>query len=298
MTGAGAAKYLAGMRASLLLAAVLGSACVRAPGPGAASPGAAGAAASAAVADTVRIDGSTGVMPLVAAVAREYRAAHPSAAVVMGAGLGASARVQALADGTIDIALASHGVDAADLARRGLVAHEIAKVAVVFAVNQSVPVAGLTEQQVCDLYGGRIASWRELGGPDLAVAPRTRPAGEVDADVVLAGVGCLKGTAPAPAVATLEKPEQMAAALAGTPGAIGMTSLPFVEQSGGRIRAVTLGGVRPTPESVRSGAWRLTRHSYLLTRARPSAAVARFLAFVRSPAGARAIAASGAVPVE
>ena len=42
-----------------------------------------------------------------------------------------------------------------------------------------------------------------------------------------------------------------------------MTSLPFVEQSGGRMRALSLGGVAPSAENVRSGAYALTRRSLL-----------------------------------
>jgi phosphate transport system substrate-binding protein len=184
----------------------------------------------------------------------------------------------------------------AELARQGLAAHEIAKVAVVIGVNASVPITSIAERQLCDLYSGAITNWRELGGPDLRIAPHTRPAGEVDADVVLAGVKCLQQTALASTVVSIEKPEDMAAALATTRGAVGMTSLPFVEQSGGRVRALALGGVSPTPANVRQGTYPLSRQSFLLTHTSPSPAVARFLAFVRSADGASAIAANGAVP--
>src|SRR5688500_10654697 len=79
--------------------------------------------------EIVRIDGSPGVAPLVAALVSEYRRENPSATVDVGAGLGSSARIQALADGKIDVAMASHGVVPAELQRRGLAAHEIARTA-------------------------------------------------------------------------------------------------------------------------------------------------------------------------
>lgn len=69
--------------------------------------------------------------------------------------------------------------------------HEIAKVAVVFGVNVSVPTTNVTDHQICDVYGGRITNWKQLGGPDLAIAPRTRPDSEVDAEVVRGKVACL-----------------------------------------------------------------------------------------------------------
>ena len=245
----------------------------------------------------VRVDGSTGVMPLVAALGRAYEARHPGARVIMGSGLGSSARLRALVVDSIDIALTSQDVAPDALAAQGLVAHTVARAAVVFAVPAAVPVATLTQHQLCDAYAGRVTSWRQLGGPELPIAAHTRPAGEVDGDVAMAGVPCLRDAARAGGARAIDLPEAMAEALASTAGALGMTSLPFVDRSGGRLRALALDGVVPSAANVRSGAYPLTRRSLLLTRAAPSPAVARFLAFARSPEGAAVITAAGAVPV-
>jgi phosphate transport system substrate-binding protein len=249
-------------------------------------------------ADTIRVDGSPGVMPLVAALAEAYRAQHPAALIELRAGLGAEARLQALAEGRIDVAMASHGIDRAAIARRGQAVHEIATVAVVFAVHAGVPVTGLTGAQLCALYSGRVVNWRAVGGPDLAVAPRTRPPSEVDAEVTAARFPCLRSAAENGAARTLAKPDDMARELAAVPGAIGMTSSPFVDASRGAIRALALDGVTPTAENVQRGAYPLTRRSFLVTRAAPPAAVTRFLEFVRSRDGAGVIAAAGAVPIQ
>jgi phosphate transport system substrate-binding protein len=85
--------------------------------------------------EKIVVDGSTGVMPLVAALAKAYQERYPAATVEMGKGLGTRARLEALAAGKIDIALASHGLVAEELTRQGMAMHEIAKVAVVFGVN-------------------------------------------------------------------------------------------------------------------------------------------------------------------
>ncbi|HSK77523.1 MAG TPA: phosphate ABC transporter substrate-binding protein [Thermoanaerobaculia bacterium] len=256
------------------------------------------AAAQGLAADKILVDGSSGVMPLVAALAEAYRERQPAATVEMGRGQGTRARLEALAAGKIDIALASHGVDAEELIRQGMAVHEIAKVAVVFGVNASVPVADLTERQICDVYAGRITNWKELGGPDLAIAPRARPDTEVDAEVVRAKIGCLKDLKMAEAVKLMPATGDMARELAATAGAIGMTTMTVVEQSRERIRPLSLGGIAPRAENVKNQRYTLTRDSFLITKATPSPAVARFLDFIRSPAGAEVIAANGAVPVQ
>lgn len=237
-------------------------------------------------------------MPLAAALAREFRTMEPAVTIALGAGMSTKARVDALTQGTIDIALASHGIARADLMAKGVAIHEVARVAVVFGVHAGVPVTNLSRQQVCAIYSGAITNWSRLGGADIRIAARTRPAAEVDADVVLGGVECLRRSLDSSVVQMIEKPEAMAAALASTAGAIGMTSMPFVQGSNGRIRALALDGVSPGAETVRTGSYALNRASYMLTGVHPSPAVARFLAFVRSPAGARVIVANGGVPVE
>ena len=83
--------------------------------------------------EKIVVDGSTGVMPLVSALAKAYQERNPSATVEMGKGLGTRERLRALADGRIDIALASHGLVAEELTRQGMAVHEIAKVAVSLA---------------------------------------------------------------------------------------------------------------------------------------------------------------------
>lgn len=248
--------------------------------------------------EKIVVDGSTGVMPLVAALAKVYQERYPAATVEMGKGLGTKARLRALAQGKIDIALASHGLVAGELARQGMAVHAIAKVAVVFGVNASVPTANLTDRHICDLYAGTITNWRELGGPDLAIAPRTRPDSEVDAEVVRGKIACLKDLKMPEGVKVMPRSGDMAKELATSVGAIGMTTTTVVEQSRGQIRLVSLNGILPSAENVERKIYTLIRDSFLVTKAPPPPAVSRFVDFVRSSTGTAVIVANGAVPVK
>jgi phosphate transport system substrate-binding protein len=243
------------------------------------------------------IDGSTGVMPLAAALVEAFQERNPGITVEMGQGLGTGARIQALAEGRIDIALASHGLKLDDLTRQGLSAHEIARTAVVFAVNASVPVVNLTDQEICDIYAGKTSSWKTLGEAEMDIAPRTRPDSEVDAEVVRANIQCLTDLQMPATVKIMPKTGDMAKELSETTGAIGMTTMTVVEQSQGKIRALSINGIAPSPENVERGAYPLVRKSFLVTRATPPPPVAKFLQFVRDPAGEKVIRANGAIPV-
>lgn len=248
--------------------------------------------------DRITIDGSTGVRPLVVALAKAYRERNPDATIEIGKGLGTKARIKALAEGNIDIAMASHGLVVEDLVKQGMAVQEIAKVAVVFGVNAAVPVKTLGDREVCDLYSRHFVNWKGVGGPDLPVVQMTRPDSEVDAEVVRARVACLSELQMPEGVQTMAKSGDMARALAGTAGAVGMTTMTVVQQSQSKIRSIWLNGVEPSPENVRSGAYALTRDSFLVTQAAPAPAVARFLAYVRSAEGKRVISDNGAVPLD
>jgi phosphate transport system substrate-binding protein len=247
---------------------------------------------------TIVIDGSTGVAPLVAALSKAYEQQNPGTQIQIGKGLGTGARIRALEEGKIDIAMASHGLDVPAIQKRGMTVHEFAKVAVVFAVNETVPVGALTDAQVCAIYSGKAVNWKDVGGPDLAIAPLARPDSEVDTEVVRDKVACLAQMKFIDSVRLMPKAGEMAQGLAATPGGVGMTTMTVVEQSGGKVKAVSLNGIVPTAENVQRKTYVLTRDSFLVVKEQPSEAVSRFIAFIRSPAGQKVIAANGAVAVK
>lgn len=257
-----------------------------------------GAAYQVQAAEQIGIDGSTGVMPLVVALAKAYREQNRDVTIDIGKGLGTKARIEALREGKIHIAMASHGLNIDSIKKQGMAVREIAKVAVVFGVNANVSTTNLTDSQICDIYAITKTNWKELGYSDMPIVPHTRPDSEVDTEVVRHNIECLKNLKMSEAVKVAPKSGEMAKALAATGGAIGMTTMTVVEQSAGRIKPISLRGIAPTADNVKSKTYILTRDSFLVTLATPTAAVAKFLEFIQSDAGAKVISQNGAVPVK
>jgi phosphate transport system substrate-binding protein len=247
--------------------------------------------------EKIVLDGSSGMLPLAQALATAYQQQSSDPQVEIGKGLGTGARLQALAEGKIQIALASHGIKPEEVQKGNLKVIEAAKGAIVFAVNASVPLTNITEAQVCDIYSGKIRSWQPLGGSDSPIAVLTRPPTEVDPEVIRAKVGCFKELKEIETAKVMGRGGDMAKGLADTPYAIGMTSMTVVEQSGGKVKALTLNGVAPTPEHVKSGRYFLTRDFFFVIKGEPTPAIKKFLDFVLSPDGDRVILANGAVPL-
>ena len=245
---------------------------------------------------TLKIDGSTGAMPLVAALAKAYEAKSAGLNIEIGKGLATKARIDALKTSSIDVAVASHGLNIDDLVKAGMSVDEIARTPVVFGVNASVPVKNLTQAEVCAVYSGTLTNWNAAGGPDLAVAARTRPDSEVDAEVARNGIACLKAVKMPDTIKIMPTGGDMAKELAATTGAIGMTTTTVVEQSGDKIKALSLDDVAPTEANVTAGKYRLVREVYLVAKGDASPETKAFLSFVKSPDGAIVIKANGAIP--
>lgn len=248
-------------------------------------------------AERIVLDGSSGMLPLAKALAAAYQQRVSDPQVEVGKGLGTGARLRALAEGKIHIALASHGIKPEDVQKGNLKIFEVAKGAIVFAVNASVPVANLAESQVCDAFSGKIRNWQALGGSDNAVAVLTRPPAEVDPEVIRAKVGCFKELKEVETARIMARGGDMAKALAETPHALGMTSMTVVEQSAGKVKALSLNDIAATADNVKSGRYLLTRDFLFVFNGEPTGPVKRFLDFVLSPEGDSVIRANGAVPL-
>jgi phosphate transport system substrate-binding protein len=247
--------------------------------------------------DKIILDGSTGMLPLAGALAKAYQQKYSDPQIELGKGLGTGARLRALTEGKIHIALASHGIAADDIQKGNLKLVEVAKGAIIFAVNASVPLTKIADSQVCDIYSGKIQNWESLAGRTAPIAVLTRPPTEVDPEVIRAKIGCFRELKEVETARVMARGGDMAKGLAETPTAIGMTSMTVVEQSGGKVKALTLNGVDPTPENVRNGSYFLTRDFLFVIKSDATPAVKKFVDFVLSPDGDRVILANGAVPL-
>lgn len=101
---------------------------------------------------------------------------------------GSGSGIQMLLDGKLDFAESSRPLTAAekDRARQlGFMLEErqVAGDGVAVVVNPALKVAGLTVDQLQQIYQGQITNWKQVGGPDLAITPFSQD--PENADVVL-----------------------------------------------------------------------------------------------------------------
>jgi phosphate transport system substrate-binding protein len=206
--------------------------------------------------------------------------------------LGSGGSIQALVAGAIDLAVTSRPMTAGESAL-GITQVEYGRTPFLFAVSARSSVTSITLPQLAEIYAGKAVSWPD-GSPIRVVL---RPASDIDTRIVK-GMSAELGRA----VALAEQRRGVALSISDTDaaddieriaGAIGPSSLSLIRSEKRELRALTLDGVEPTPRNIASGAYPHYKQLFLVTGAKPSAAMQRFLAFIRSPAGRKVLVQTG-----
>lgn len=254
--------------------------------------GCGGGAAASSSPSSLRISGSTTVNPVAADAAEVLRADGLTITVDTQGGSGGG--ITQLAAGQIDIAMSSKPVGEKDRAAApdtDYVETLIGQDAVGVVVRREVVDGGLkslTKRQLADLFEGRVANWKELGGPDLAVFVYDKEPGRGTREVLDAFLYGKDGTAPPPPdnprFAIVGGNEETRTKLLSTAGSVAPLSSAFVEDQP-RLALLAIDGVLPTPQTIADSSYPLARPLFLLTDSAPTGAAKTFIDYVLSDAG-------------
>jgi phosphate transport system substrate-binding protein len=222
------------------------------------------------------VTGSTTILPIAEVAATDFMAANPGTKVLV-AGVGSSAGIEAVSNGTAQIGTSSRDLKPEE-GKLGLVDIKIALDAIAVIVNPSNPVQSLTTSQVADIFSGKIKNWREVGGQDMEIGLVNRDESSGTRDAFSNMV--LKGGPFDPTAAVLPGTGQVRSVVAQSPIAVGYISLGFVDKS---VKALTIDGVTPTEQTVADGTYPISRVLHFLTKGAPTGLAKRYIDFVLSP---------------
>lgn len=242
---------------------------------------------------TLTVAGSTTVLPIAEMAAEGYE--QQTGTKVLVSGLGSSAGIEAVTNGTADIATSSRELTEEE-ASHELVATVIAHDGIAVIVNPDNPVSGLTTQQLRDIYAGKITNWSEVGGPDLAiqVVNRDEASGTREAfrTIVMGDASFDRSAAVLPGTG------QVRDVVSRTPGAIGYISIGFVDSDYATtsVRALAIDGVEATEDNVETGAYPISRDLYFFTNGDPQGEAYGYISYVLSDEMDQTIRDAGYIP--
>ncbi len=134
--------------------------------------------AGMAQAQSIRVDGSTTVLPAMQKMVEAYMKANPGVNITVSGG-GSGNGIKAIIDGTTSIAMSSREMkpkelDAAKEKGNPVKPLEIAMDALAPIVNPANPVTSLTAEQLQGIYSGKVKNWKEVGGEDKEIVVISR----------------------------------------------------------------------------------------------------------------------------
>ncbi len=240
---------------------------------------------------SVSTNGSTSMEKVIGILAEQFMADNKGVTITYDA-TGSGTGIEAAANGTCDIGLASRKLKEGETAK-GLVATTLALDGIAIVVNKDCPVDDLTVEQIAAIFTGKIADWSAFGGKG-AIACIGREAGSGTRD----GFESITKTADKCRLAQeLTSTGAVIAAVQSSPNAIGYASFASV---GGQhsIKVVKVAGVACTAENIVNGSYVIQRPFNLVTRAgaKLNAAAQAFFDYMTSGMAAGLITRAGAVP--
>ncbi len=236
--------------------------------------------------------GSTSMEKVMGTLAEQFGLDNSGATVSVEGG-GSGAGVEAANNGTADIGLASRALKDEELTQ-GLTGTILALDGIAVIVNSENAVDDLTVEQISAIFKGEVDNWMQVGGTDGPIAPIGRESGSGTRD----GFETVTGTEGICVLAQeLTSTGAVIEAVRSNTQAIGYASLSSVERQEG-IKAITVGSIPCTEETVLDGNYAIQRPFILVTKdSVPLSQMAQaFFDWATSTDAADLIRKAGAVP--
>ena len=240
---------------------------------------------------TVATDGSTSMEKVIGALGESFMAANPNVTFTYNP-TGSGSGIQAVSEGRCDIGLSSRALKDEEKAS-GLKETTLALDGIAIIVNPENPVSDLDVETIAKIYTGEITNWKDVGGEDAEIVVIGREAGSGTRD----GFETITGTTDTCQLRQeLTSTGDVITAVSQNPAAIGYASLSAVKDT---VKALTVGGVAPSEDTVKDGSYVVQRPFVLVTKDGEalSEAAQAFYDYALDPAQAELIGKAGAVAV-
>ncbi|HHF2866261.1 TPA: phosphate ABC transporter substrate-binding protein [Vibrio alginolyticus] len=252
------------------------------------------------IAKEINISGSTSVARVMDVLAEEYNKTHPDDYVAV-QGIGSSAGITMVNKGVAEIGMSSRYLTESEKGE-DLNVYPIAYDGLAVVVNRTNSVEHLSQQQLFDIYKGKIKNWKEVGGADQPIAVVTREASSGSRYSFESLLGLTKIVNDrlvsdiSPNNLVVNSNSMVKTIVNHNTRAIGFISVGSVDRS---IKAIQLDGIDPTSTNISNHKYKLARPFLVLYKVdKISDAGKGFIAFLRSEQGQKAIADYGYTPVK
>ena len=247
--------------------------------------------APAELSGTVATDGSTSMEKVIGALGEAFMEQNKGVTFTYNP-TGSGSGITAVGEGRCDIGLSSRALKDDEKAS-GLKETVLALDGIAVIVNPANPVSDLDVETIAKIYTGEITNWKDVGGNDAEIVLIGREAGSGTRD----GFESITDTKDSCKYRQeLTSTGDVITTVSTNPDAIGYASLAALKDN---VKALTVGGIAPTEDTVKDGSYVIQRPFVLVTKdgTELSAAAQAFFDYATSADAEDLIAAAGAVAV-
>jgi len=254
--------------------------------------------------DTIRVAGSTTVLPVVSVAADNYMKAHPDSRIIVNAG-GSGVGVNQVGSQQIEIGMISRDITKKEIEQypeTTFMTHSIGRDAVVPVVSSEIYDAGITSltlEQIAKIYRGEISNWKELDGPDKDILVIDKEASRGTRHVFMEIVLGDKEAVAAGADLVLGANNEEQTALVQSDAALGILSNAWLNDDVKGISIIMPNGmvVAPTLDNIINNNFPITRDLVLVTNGTPTGKIKTFIDFIKGPEGQKIVVENGYVSI-
>lgn len=250
-------------------------------------------AANVAAAEPLRLGGTGTAAEMLVQVGVQFTAASEVKVDVVPS-LGSTGAIHALADGKLDIAVSARPLKPEETAE-GLRQVTVLRTAFVLATSRHDPEV-LKTTALPKIFANEKPTWAD-GTPIRIIL---RPRSETDNALLgkfFAGMDQAIEAARRRAEVPIAATDQDNVALAErTPGALIGTTMTQLKTEKSSLTMVPLDGVEPTLGNFESGVYRFAKNLYFIVRTNSTPETQRFVDFLRSPPGVKALRDAAVLP--
>lgn len=239
----------------------------------------------------IKVAGGTAHIPVVKEAAAKIMAANPDIQITV-AGGGSGAGIKQVGEGLVDIGNSGRKPSEKEINKYGLKMYKWAIDGVGVVVNPKNTVTSLTQAQLKGIFAGEITNWNQLGGASKKINIYTRDEASGTRSVFWKKA-LKKGKISKKAVFVVSN-GAMKSAISSDPYAIGYVSVGHIDNT---VSPVSLDGVSPSLENVRSGKYKVARGLYSNTKGEPAVLTKKLIDYLLSPDGQKIVAAKGFIGV-
>ena len=238
---------------------------------------------------SVATDGSTSMEKVIGVLGESFMELNPDVSFTYNP-TGSGSGITAVSEKRCDIGLSSRALKDEEKAN-GLTETVLAYDGIAVIVNPENAISDLSVDDIAKIYTGEITNWKDLGGADAEIVVIGREAGSGTRD----GFESITGTSEKCVYRQeLTSTGDVITTVSQNPDAIGYASLSAVKDT---VKALTVGGVAPTEDTVKDGSYVVQRPFVLVTRTDEtlSEAAQAFFDYATSADAVELIARAGAV---